>query len=70
MSRDDFARRLRLIATQRGYANPHQLARAIGVSDAKVKRWYSGQFAPRLDTLHRICTVLRCSADWLLGVGR
>lgn len=68
MNRSEFARRLRLVAVNRGYANPHQLAQVLGVSDNKVHRWYSGQYAPRADTLHRICTTLGCSADYLLDV--
>ena len=46
-----------------------QLAERIGVSRTAVVRWESGETDPTIDHLIEMTTVLRVSADYLLGTG-
>lgn len=43
------------------------VADALGVSDATLSRWESGQHCPRGDALLKLADVLDCSADYLIG---
>lgn len=44
------------------------LAKELGVTDATVSRYRSGERAPDPDTLAKICRVAGISADHVLGV--
>ena len=46
------------------------LGAAIGVSDQTISNWEVGLRAPRADYIRRMCRVLDCSADLLLGLER
>ena len=46
-----------------------QLAEKIGVSRTAVVRWEAGETDPTLDHLIAMTTILKVSADFLLGTG-
>ena len=58
------------IAQARKMRNMKQvdLGAAIGVSDQTISNWEVGLRTPRADYLRRMCKVLDCSADLLLGL--
>ena len=45
-----------------------ELGAAIGVSDQTISNWEVGLRTPRADYIRRMCDVLGCSADYLLGL--
>ena len=45
-----------------------ELGAAIGVSDQTISNWEVGLRTPRADYVRRMCEVLDCSADYLLGL--
>ena len=45
-----------------------EIANAIGVSKATVSQYLSGRAQPTLATLAKLCKVLDCSADDILGL--
>ena len=45
-----------------------EIALALGVSRATVSQYISGRAQPTLATLSKLCSVLDCSADDILGV--
>ena len=45
-----------------------KLGELVGVSDACVSRWESGIRIPKADSIIALCKVLKCSADYLLGL--
>lgn len=48
--------------------NKSEIADAIGVSRATVSQYLSGRAQPTLATLAKLCAVLDCSADDILGI--
>ncbi len=44
------------------------IAKAIGVSKSTVSQYLSGRAQPTLATLSKLCRVLDCSADDILGI--
>ena len=44
------------------------IAKAIGVSKATVSQYLSGRAQPTLATFSKLCKVLDCSADDILGI--
>jgi len=44
-----------------------QIGEALGVDQAAVARWESGEFRPRGKNLIALADLLRCSVDDLLG---
>ncbi len=47
-----------------------EIARQIGVSKSTISQYLSGRAQPTLATLSKLCNVLDCSADDILGVER
>ncbi|MBR5439187.1 MAG: helix-turn-helix transcriptional regulator [Clostridia bacterium] len=47
-----------------------EIASAIGVSKATVSQYLSGRAQPTLATFSKLCTVLDCSADDILNIGK
>lgn len=45
-----------------------EIAKAIGVSKSTVSQYLSGRAQPTLATLSKLCRVLDCSADDILGI--
>ena len=44
-----------------------EIADAIGVSRATISQYLSGRAQPTLATLSKLCAILDCSADDILG---
>lgn len=54
-------------AEKRGIKNAHQLGLALGVAPNVSARLWSGEFEKiGMDTLDKLCRVLRCQPDKLL----
>ena len=54
-------------AEKRGIKNAHQLGLALGVAPNVSARLWSGEFEKLgMDTLDKLCRVLRCQPDKLL----
>lgn len=45
-----------------------EIAKELGVSKATVSQYLSGRAQPTLATLSKLCRVLDCSADDILGI--
>lgn len=60
-----FATRLRELRATESQA---AFAAAIGVNRVQYAKYESGQNAPSVEILERICRVHACSADYLLGL--
>ncbi len=46
------------------------IAKAIGISNATLSQYLSGRAQPTLATFSKLCSVLDCSADDVLGIKR
>jgi len=47
-----------------------EIARQVGISKSTISQYLSGRAQPTLATLSKLCKVLDCSADDILGVER
>lgn len=58
------------IASMRGYRlmNQSELGKLVGVSKQAISGWERGRRTPSADDLVKLCEVLNCSADYLLGL--
>lgn len=45
-----------------------QLAGQLGIDRSTVAKWETGQSKPRTDALIKLCEILSCTADELLGI--
>lgn len=66
--KQEFARRLRKQAYQRGKYNQKQLAEVTGISEATIGYYYNAQRLPNADNLVRLTQALHCSADDLIMI--
>lgn len=48
--------------------NQGDLAEKLGVDRSTVAKWETGAAKPRTDALIKLCEILSCSADELLGI--
>ncbi len=62
-----FARNLR-IARQRAHLTQVDMAEAMGMSETVYARYEAGTTWPATGSLRRLCRILRCSANWLIGL--
>jgi len=62
-----FAQRLKEIRKEKGLLQEH-LANKLDVRGSTVGNWETGYREPSLDMVRRICIVLECDANYLLGV--
>lgn len=60
-----FATRLKEL---RGDESQASFASSVDVNRVQYAKYESGQNAPSVDILERICRTHACSADWLLGL--
>ena len=44
------------------------LGKLLGYTQVCVAKWESGQREPNYDDLMRICKILKCSSDFILGL--
>src|SRR5258708_12891907 len=63
-----FGERLKKAIDRIADMNQTKLAGLLGVSDALVSNWVHEKNFPSSDLLQKICVILRCSADELLGL--
>ena len=66
--RKEFARRLRRIAYQNKDYNQKELAKASGISEVTISRYYKGLRSPSGDNLVKLAHALDCSIDELVMV--
>ena len=45
-----------------------QIAARIGCHPNSLLNWCSGRFSPSIEYIPSICTALKISSDWLLGL--
>lgn len=64
---DDFAFRLRF-AIERSGMQQKNLAAAIHLSPARLSNYVNGHSEPSLDILQLLCSELKVSADYLIGL--
>jgi len=58
------------IASMRGYRlmTQDELGELVGVTKQTISGWERGRRLPSADDLVKLCNVLNCSADYLLGL--
>ena len=58
------------IASMRGFRRytQEQLGALVGVTKQTISGWERGRRTPSADDLIKLCQVLNCSADYLLGL--
>lgn len=44
------------------------IAKELGLGDATISKYFSGERTPNADRIVDLCTIFNCSADWLLGM--
>ena len=44
-----------------------ELAAVVGVTQGNLSSWETDRWKPDIDTLKKLCEILECSADYLLG---
>lgn len=65
--RDYFVKRLR-IAVADSMLKQCTVAERAGITEASMSRYVNGIRTPSVVILSRLCSVLHCDANWLLGV--
>ena len=46
----------------------YAFAKKLGISQQTVDCYINGSRKPSLDFIYRVCSVCKCSADWLMGL--
>lgn len=44
-----------------------ELSKKLGVTQGNLSAWETGRWQPDMDSLRKLCEILDCSADYLLG---
>ena len=63
----EFSQNLKLTRLKSGKSKK-DIARAVNVSIASIENWENGRSLPNLINLLKLCKILNCSSDELLGV--
>jgi transcriptional regulator with XRE-family HTH domain len=63
-----FAKRLKLLRTEKGYAHARAFAKALGIEENRYTRYERAEVEPSLTLIHRICQTLQASPNDLLGL--
>jgi transcriptional regulator with XRE-family HTH domain len=58
--------RLRHLRKAKGYSQK-ELADKMGLTLAAISKWETGYNEPSVDDIGRLCRILECTADYLLG---
>jgi transcriptional regulator with XRE-family HTH domain len=64
--RVEFAKRLRQLRTEKGFAHARELARALGIEENRYTRYERAEVEPSLTLIHKICVTLQVSPNDLL----
>jgi transcriptional regulator with XRE-family HTH domain len=67
VERQEFAARLRVLRTARGYHTAKQFAEALGLEQNRYNRYERAEVEPSLTVLDRMCRVLNVLPNELLG---
>jgi DNA-binding XRE family transcriptional regulator len=65
--RSQFAQRLKLLRTQRGFDRARYFARTLGIEENRYTRYERAEVEPSLTLIHKMCATLRVSPNELLG---
>jgi len=65
--RSQFAHRLKMIRTQRGFDRARYFARTLGIEENRYTRYERAEVEPSLTLIHKMCETLRVSPNELLG---
>lgn len=63
----EFSQNLKLARLKSGKSKK-DIAMAVNVSIASIENWENGRSLPNLINLLKLCKILNCSSDELLGV--
>lgn len=63
----EFGERLKMALRYAGMTQS-ELAKESGITAVCMSRYIRGQRDPKMSTIIKMCRVLNCSADWLMGV--
>jgi transcriptional regulator with XRE-family HTH domain len=65
--RSQFAQRLKMLRTQRGFDRARYFARTLGIEENRYTRYERAEVEPSLTLIHKMCATLRVSPNELLG---
>jgi len=63
-----FAKRLKLLRTEKGFTHARAFAKALGIEENRYTRYERAEVEPSLTLIHRICQTLQVSPNDLLGL--
>lgn len=65
--RAQFAKRLKIIRTQRGFDRARYFAKTLGIEENRYTRYERAEVEPSLTLIHKMCATLNVSPNELLG---
>jgi len=65
--RSEFAKRLKVIRTQRGFPRARYFASTLGIEENRYTRYERAEVEPSLTLIHKICETLGITPNELLG---
>src|ERR1700733_8648649 len=67
--RSQFAKRLKIIRTQKGFHRARYFASRLGIEENRYTRYERAEVEPRLTLIHKMCETLNVTPNELLGFG-
>ena len=65
--RSHFAKRLKIIRTQRGFDRARYFAKSLGIEENRYTRYERAEVEPSLTLIHKMCATLHVTPNELLG---
>ncbi len=65
--RSQFAKRLKIIRTQRGFDRARYFAKSLGIEENRYTRYERAEVEPSLTLIHKMCATLHVTPNELLG---
>jgi transcriptional regulator with XRE-family HTH domain len=65
--RGQFAKRLKIIRTQRGFDRARYFAKSLGIEENRYTRYERAEVEPSLTLIHKMCATLHVTPNELLG---
>ena len=62
-----FAKRLKLLRTEKGFTHARAFAKALGIEENRYTRYERAEVEPSLTLIHRMCQTLQVSPNDLLA---